>query len=58
MTVTKLHHARGRNQAAAECCLGSANVISLSDARAKAFELRQVAALGRNPKPVRASAKI
>lgn len=30
--------------------LGSANVISLSDARTKAFEMRRVAALGGNPK--------
>ena len=30
--------------------LGSANVVSLADARAKAFELRRVAALGGNPR--------
>jgi len=30
--------------------LGSANVISLADARAKAFELRRVAAMGGNPR--------
>jgi hypothetical protein len=30
--------------------LGSANVVSIADARAKAFELRRVAAMGGNPR--------
>jgi hypothetical protein len=36
--------------------IGSASVISLADARAKAFELRRVAALGGNPSRTRARA--